>query len=87
MPRYRDQEFVALLRDIDNPMPAALGIHCIVDVAVADRALVPMALCSFAERDATPQGQTMAAQPLMKIARFDDAPLPTCSRKATAQAD
>jgi hypothetical protein len=61
MPRYRDQEFVALLRDIDNAMPAALDIHCIVDAAAADRALVPRALRSFAERDATPQGHGRSA--------------------------
>ncbi|OWJ89180.1 IS630 family transposase [Pseudomonas sp. A46] len=31
MPKHRHQEFLSFLRDIDNAVPAALDIHCIVD--------------------------------------------------------
>ncbi|MFD2112159.1 CoA transferase [Thiorhodococcus fuscus] len=39
-----------------------------------DHALVATALRRFSEWDATPQGQAVAAQPLMTIARIGDAP-------------
>jgi crotonobetainyl-CoA:carnitine CoA-transferase CaiB-like acyl-CoA transferase len=42
--------------------------------AAADHALVATALRSFAEWDATPQGQAVASQPLMTITRIADAP-------------
>lgn len=41
--------------------------------AAADHALVATALRSFAEWDATPQGQAVASQPLMTITRIADA--------------
>jgi len=31
MPKHRHQEFLSFLRDIDNAVPTALDIHCIVD--------------------------------------------------------
>ncbi|WP_220814331.1 CoA transferase [Pseudomonas paralcaligenes] len=43
--------------------------------AAADRGLVATALRSFAEWDATLQGQAVAAQPLMTITRIGDAPV------------
>lgn len=42
--------------------------------AAAERGLVVAAMRSFAEWDATPQGQAVAAQPLMTITRIGDAP-------------
>lgn len=42
--------------------------------AAAERRLVVAAMRSFAEWDATPQGQAVAAQPLMTITRIGDAP-------------
>jgi crotonobetainyl-CoA:carnitine CoA-transferase CaiB-like acyl-CoA transferase len=42
--------------------------------AIADAHLVATALRSFDEWDATPQGQAVAAQPLMTIERIGDAP-------------
>lgn len=42
--------------------------------ACAERALVATALRSFAQWDATRQGQAVAAQPLMTITRIGDAP-------------
>lgn len=42
--------------------------------AAAERGLVVAAMRNFAEWDATPQGQAVAAQPLMTITRIGDAP-------------
>ncbi len=42
--------------------------------AAANHALVATALRSFAEWDATPQGQAVASEPLMTITRIADAP-------------
>ncbi len=47
------------------------------ETAAAQRGLVATALRTFAQWDATPQGQAIAAQPLMAIGRIGDAlPLP-----------
>src|SRR5690606_42051804 len=45
-----------------------------IEQAAADHALVATALRSYAEWDATPQGQAVASQPLMTITRIADAP-------------
>lgn len=53
--------------------------------AAADRGLVATALRNFAEWDATPQGQAVAAQPVMTLTRIGDAPplaLPTLADSA-----
>src|SRR5690606_28230724 len=42
--------------------------------AIAERGLVATALRSFAEWDATPQGQAVAAQPLLALTRIGEAP-------------
>ncbi|WP_246892617.1 CoA transferase [Achromobacter xylosoxidans] len=58
-----------------NAEQALLGWNALdFEQAAADHALVATALRSFAEWDATPQGQALAAQPLMTITRIGDAP-------------
>lgn len=58
-----------------NAEQALLGWKALdFEQAAADHALVATALRSFAEWDATPQGQAVASQPLMTITRIGDAP-------------
>ncbi|GAA5232039.1 CoA transferase [Verticiella sediminum] len=52
------------------------------EAAAASRGLVCTALRTFAQWDATPQGEALAAQPLMRFTRIGDAPPRSWSRPA-----